>query len=56
MQFKRKHPRKELAKWGRRDSNGEEIGGDEFEQVPNRDENGELNGAQLHRAERAAAA
>ena len=58
LQFKRKHTRveKELAKRGRRDSNGEEIGGDEFEQVPEGDENGELTDAQLRQAERAAAA
>ena len=58
LQFKRRHDRvaKTLAKRGRRDSNGEEIGGDEYDQVPDNDENGELDGAQLRQAERAAAA
>ena len=58
LRFKRKNARvaKLLAKRTRRDSNGEEIGGDEYEQVPDGDENGELGGAQLRRAERAAAA
>ncbi len=58
LQFKRRHDRvaKTLAKRGRRDSNGEEIGGDEYDQVPDGDENGELDGAQLRQAERAAAA
>ena len=58
LRFKRRNARvtKVLAKRGRRDSNGEEIGGDEYEQVPDGDENGELDGAQLRRAERAAAA
>lgn len=58
LRFKRKNDRvtKLLAKRARRDSNGEEIGGDEYEQVPDGDENGELDGAQLRRAERAAAA
>jgi hypothetical protein len=58
LRFKRKNDRvtKLLAKRARRDSNGEEIGGDEYEQVPDGDENGELDGAQLRRAERAVAA
>ena len=58
LRFKRKNARvtKLLAKRNRRDSNGEEIGGDEYDQVPEGDENGELAGAQLRRAERAAAA
>lgn len=58
LRFKRKNDRvaKLLAKRARRDSNGDEIGGDEYEQVPDGDENGELDGAQLRRAERAAAA
>jgi hypothetical protein len=58
LRFKRKNARvaKLLAKRYRRDSNGEEIGGDEYEQVPEGDENGELEGAQLRRAERAASA
>ena len=58
LRFKRKNTRvaKLLSKRNRRDSNGEEIGGEEFEQVPDGDENGELDGAQLRRAERAAAA
>ena len=57
LRFKRQHDlvAKTLAKRGRRDSNGEEIGGDEFGQVPDGDENGELGGAQLRQAERAAA-
>ena len=44
LRFKRRNARvaKVLAKRGRRDSNGEEIGGDEYEQVPDGDENGEL--------------
>ena len=56
--FKRKHDRvaKALAKRCRRDSNGDEVGGDEFEQVPDGDENGDLGGAQLRQAELAAAA
>ena len=45
-----------LVKRGRRDSNGEEIGGDEYDHVPDGDENNELDGAQLRQAERAAAA
>ena len=47
LQLKRRHDRvaNTLAKQGRRDSNGEEIGGDEYDQVPNGDENGELDGA-----------
>ena len=58
LRFKRKNTRvaKLLSKRNRRDSDGEEIGGDEYEQVPDGDENGELDGAQLRRAERAAAA
>jgi len=58
LRFKRKNARvaKLLSKRNRRDSNGDEIGGDDFEQVPDGDENGELDGAQLQRAERAAAA
>ena len=58
LQFKRRHDRvaKTLAKRGRRDSNGEEIGGDEYDQVFDGDDNGELDGAQLRQAERAAAA
>ena len=58
MQLKRRHDQvaKTLAKRGRRDFNGEEIGGDEYDQVPDGDENGELEGAQLRQAERAAAA
>lgn len=58
LRFKRKNVRvaKLLAKRNRRDSNGEEIGGDEYDQVPEGDENGQLDGAQLTRAERAAAA
>ena len=58
LQFKRRHDRvaKTLAKRGRRDSNGEEIRGDEYDQVPDGDKNGELDGAQLRQAERAAAA
>ena len=47
LQFKRMHDRvaTTLAKRGRRDDNGEEIKGDEYEQVPDGDENGELDGA-----------
>ena len=45
-----------LAKRGRRDSNGKDIGGDEYDQVPDGDENGELDGAQLCQAKSAAAA
>ena len=58
LRFKRKHARveKTLAKRTRRDSNGEDISGDEYEPVPGDDENGELSGAQLRKAERAAAA
>ena len=56
--FKRRHDQvvKTFAKRGRRDSNGEEIGGYEFDQVSDGDENGELDGAQLRQAERATAA
>ena len=45
LQFNRRHDRvaKTLAKRGRRDSNGEEIKGDEYDQVPDGDENGELD-------------
>ena len=58
LNFKGKHARvvKTLSKRGHRDSDGEEIGGDEYEQVPNGDENGEITDAQLLQAERAAAA
>ena len=57
LRFKRNHERvvRTVAKRARRDSNGEEIGGDEYDQVPEGDENGELNDAQLRQAERAAA-
>ena len=37
-------------------TNGEEIGGKEYDQVPDGDENGELDGAQFRQAERAAVA
>jgi hypothetical protein len=37
-----------------RDSNGEAIGEDDYEHVPDCYLNGELSGAQLRRAERAA--
>ena len=49
LQFKRRHDRvaKTLAKRNRRESNGEEIGGEEYDQVPHGDENGQLDGAQL---------
>ena len=58
LRFKRQHDlvAKTLAKRGRRDSNGEEINGDELEQVPDGDENGELGDAQLRQAQRVAAA
>ena len=58
LQFKRRcnWVAKTLAKRGRRDSHGEEIGGEEYEQIPDCDENGELDGAQLRQAERANAA
>ena len=58
LQFKRRHDRvaKTLAKRGRRDSNGEEIGNDEYDQVLDGDENGKLDGAKLRQAERAAVA
>ena len=58
LQFKRRHDlvAKTLAKRGRRDSNGEEFGGDEFDQVHDGDENRKLVGAQFRQAERAAAA
>jgi hypothetical protein len=58
LRFKRRNARvaQVLSKRARRDSNGEEIGGDEYDQVPDGDENGELSGAQLRRAEQAAAA
>ena len=57
LRFKRNHERvvKTDAKRIRRDSTGEEIEGDEYEQVPEGDENGELKDAQLHQAERATA-
>ena len=57
MRFKRNHERVVItvAKRARRDSTGEEIGGDEHEQVPEGDENGELNDAQLRQAEQATA-
>ena len=57
LRFKRNHERvvKTVAKRARRDSTGEEIGGDEYEQVSEGDENGELNDAQLRQAERATA-
>ena len=53
LRFKRRNARvaQVLSKRARRDSNGEEIGGDEYDQVPDGDENGELSGAQLRRAE-----
>ena len=53
LPFKRNHKRvvKTVAKRARRDSTGEEIGTDEYEQVPKADENGELNGAQLRQTE-----
>ena len=38
------------------ETNGEEIGGDEYDQVPDGNENGELDGAQLRHTERTAAA
>ena len=58
LQFNRIHDRvcKTLAKRGRRDSNGEKIGGQEYDQVPDDNDNDELDGAQLRLAERAAAA
>ena len=57
FRFKRNHERvvRTVAKRARCDSNGEEIGKDEYEQVPEGDENGELNDAQLRQAERAVA-
>ena len=57
LQFKRRHVRvaKTLAKRGWCDSNGEEIGGDKYHQVPEGNENGELDGGQLLQAERAVA-
>ena len=55
MRFKRNHEQvfKTVAKRARRDSTGEEIGGDEYEQVPEKNENGELNDAQHRQAQRA---
>ena len=57
LRFKRNHERvvRTVAKQARRDSTGEEIKGYEYEQVPEGDENGELNDAQLRQAERATA-
>ena len=57
LRFKRNHERvvKTVAKRARCDSTGEEIWGDEYEQLPEGDENGELNDAQLRQAERATA-
>lgn len=46
---------KTLATRVRRDFNYEEIRSDEHEQVPDEDENGELNGAQLRNAKRTSA-
>ena len=58
LRYKRSHARveKKLAKRARRGSDGAEIGGDEYEPMPEGDENGELAGAQLRKAERAVAA
>ena len=58
LQFKRWHDQiaKTLVKRGRRDTDTEEIVFDEYDQVPDGDENGELDGSQLRQAERAAAA
>ena len=58
LQFKRRHDRvaKTLAKRGRRDSNGEEIKGDGYDEVPDGDENGEVEGTQVRQEERVAAA
>ena len=55
LRFKRNDERvvRAIAKRARRDSTGEEIKNDEYEQVPEGDENGELNDAQLRQAERA---
>ena len=57
LRFKRNHERvvKPVAKQARCDSTGEEIGGDEYEQVPEGDENGERNDAKLRQAELATA-
>ena len=57
LRFKRNHERvvRTVATRTPRDSTGEEIEGDEYEQVPEGDENGELNDAQLRQAERATA-
>ena len=57
LRFKRNHERvvRTVAKPAKRDSTGEEIGSDEYEQVPEGDENGELNDAQLRQAERVTA-
>ena len=57
LRVMRNHERvvRTVAKRACRDSNGEKIRGDEYEQVPEGDENGELNGAKLRQAERAAA-
>ena len=58
MQFKRRHDwvANSLAKQSRRDSNIEDVECDMYDQVPDVDYKGELNGAQLRQAESAAAA
>lgn len=55
--FKRNHERivKTVVKRAWCDSNGEEIGGVDYEQVPEGDMNGELIDEQLRQTERAAA-
>ena len=57
LRFKRNHERvvKTVAKQARRDTTGEEIKGDEYEQVAEKNENGELNDAQLRQVERVTA-
>ena len=55
--FKRNHERvvRTVAKRARRDSTGEETGGEKYEQVPEKNETGELNFAQLRQGEQATA-
>ena len=55
LQFKRNHEQvvRTVAKRARRDTTGEEIKGDEYEHVPEGNENNELNDDQLRQAERA---
>lgn len=56
--FRKKHARvvAKVTKRGRRDSNGDSIEDNGLDEIPDGDQEGELRGADLERAERAAAA